>query len=664
MPAEQDYDPEATPAAPWNVHTTLATVAGTEPVVRSLERDALGSRPRPVRVGQYRVIEELGRGGMGVVYLAETSWGRRVALKMVTSALESLQVLARFRQESQILAMMRHPNIADVYDVGVTSDGGAYFAMEHIAGDAITTFADEHRLDVRQRVELFIPVCDAAEHAHAKGIVHRDLKPSNILVKSNGKPIPIVIDFGVAKSLPGSLAPPEAEVLQADRWAGTRGYMSPEQLRGDADIDPRADIFSMGVVLYELLTGARPWAVDELSLDRLRRSVTETIPTRPSRCLLESIAAGSRRSRGFTPVPNAWTVSRQLREDLDFTIMKCLHPDRRKRYDSAAALRDDLVRYLHGLPVFAHPPTIRYRLIKFTRRRRWQLATILLSALLLATVVGVWPAVVAPAVVALIAFAVGLAVGLPDYASAAASPVPTLRMAIASIVGMVIMLTVPQIVNSQDSSLPDVQALIGQSSFHAQIIAPTDPTVRRSLDATLGCTLSHPGEVLLKEAFRLSAAITVSPKGGPSSASADQSLVATRILGTQAVSMTLSLAGADVAPTGANRTASDRAFWWSVSAANCGQQAGFLTAEIDSTRLNPPNSTDPIVLASMEQDRIPFTITVRDRTKDWLTWLGLYAGGAIVLAQVTAALYKGYCFLAERWRLAKIRRAPKIIRDV
>jgi serine/threonine protein kinase/WD40 repeat protein len=340
------------------------------------------------QVGPYHLLGPLGEGGMGVVYLAEQHEPvrRRVALKVIRPGMGDDHALARFEQERQALALMDHPNIARVLDAGATADGRPYFVMELVQGAPITDFCDEHRLAPRQRLELFAQVCAAVQHAHQKGIIHRDLKPNNILVALyDGKPVPKVIDFGLAKALEGRLT---EHTLNTGYGAvvGTLPYMSPEQAGpGGQDVDTRTDVYSLGVVLYELLTGATPVDRQQLRGDLLEvlRLIREEDPARPS----SRVGAAAERAevaqrRGTEPAK----LARLVRGDLDWVVMRALEKDRRRRYQSAAELGRDVEHYLKDEPVEAGPPGAAYRLRKFVRRNRG--AVLAAVGVLLALLVG------------------------------------------------------------------------------------------------------------------------------------------------------------------------------------------------------------------------------------------------------------------------------------
>jgi WD40 repeat protein/serine/threonine protein kinase/tetratricopeptide (TPR) repeat protein len=329
-------------------------------------------------IGPYKLVQQIGEGGMGAVFLAEQTQPvqRRVAVKVIKPGMDSRQVLARFDAERQALALMDHPNIARVLDAGATERGRPFFVMELVKGVPITTYCDEHRLTPRERLELFVPVCEAVQHAHQKGVIHRDLKPSNVLVALyDSKPVPKVIDFGVAKAA-GPKLTERTLCTELGAVVGTLEYMSPEQAQlNQLDIDTRSDIYSLGVLLYELLTGSTPLQPRRLkpaALLEALRLIREEEPQRPSTRLsttaeLPSIAA----NRGLEPKK----LSGLVRGELDWIVMKCLEKDRNWRYETAGALARDVERYLHDEPVQACPPSAWYRLRKFARRNKAALAT-------------------------------------------------------------------------------------------------------------------------------------------------------------------------------------------------------------------------------------------------------------------------------------------------
>jgi serine/threonine protein kinase/tetratricopeptide (TPR) repeat protein len=344
-------------------------------------------------IGPYRLLQQIGEGGMGTVFMAEQAYPvqRKVALKLIKAGTDNRQVIARFEAERQALALMDHPNIAKVLDGGTSPprEGGGgrpYFVMELVKGVPITRYCDEHHLTPEERLELFIPVCHAVQHAHQKGIIHRDLKPSNVMVCIyDGKPVPKVIDFGVAKAT-GPKLTERTLFTEFGAIVGTLEYMSPEQAVLDQlDIDTRSDIYSLGVLLYELLTGSTPLErkrITQVAILELLRLVREQEAPRPSTRLstteeLPSIAA----NRGTEPRK----LSGQLRGELDWIVMKSLEKDRARRYETASAFAADVLHYLHDEPVLAGPPGAGYRVRKFVRRNR---GPVLASSLVLLALLG------------------------------------------------------------------------------------------------------------------------------------------------------------------------------------------------------------------------------------------------------------------------------------
>jgi serine/threonine protein kinase/tetratricopeptide (TPR) repeat protein len=357
--------------------------------------------PAPDEIGPYRLRSTLGEGGFGIVYLAEQiePVRRRVALKIIKPGMDSKAVIARFEAERQALAMMDHPSVAKVFDGGVTDRGLPYFVMELVEGEPITEFCDRNRLTLKDRIELFIRVCDAVQHAHTKGVIHRDLKPSNILVAydHDGRAQPKVIDFGVAKALHQQLT--EATIFtQQGQLVGTPEYMSPEQAEmGATGIDTRADVYSLGVLLYELLTGMRPFDLRQIALAEMQRVIRETEPAKPSTRL--STAGDDEAATRIAQArrTDLRTLPRRLRGDLDWVVMRCLEKDRERRYDTANALSIELRRYLDDEPVLAGPPSAGYRIGKFVKRNRVGVLVggLVAAALFAAAVVSVAFAVVA-----------------------------------------------------------------------------------------------------------------------------------------------------------------------------------------------------------------------------------------------------------------------------
>lgn len=322
-------------------------------------------------IGPYQLIEAIGAGGMGEVWLAEQTRPvrRRVALKLIKAGMDTAEVVARFASERQALALMDHPGIAKVLDAGATPQGRPYFAMEYITGTPITQYCDQHRLTLRQRLQLFVQVCEAVQHAHQKAVIHRDLKPSNILVSEvDGKPAPRIIDFGVAKALSQSLTA-DSELTQVGMILGTPAYMSPEQASSSGvDVDTRTDVYSLGVVLYELLVGVRPLDFEGLPLNEMLRRSREAETPRPSTKLRalgnESSFTAEERGSDLT------TLARQLRGDLDAIALKALEKDRSRRYGTPSELAADILRYLNNQAVLAVAPSLAYRGRKFARRHR------------------------------------------------------------------------------------------------------------------------------------------------------------------------------------------------------------------------------------------------------------------------------------------------------
>ncbi len=355
-------------------------------------------RPGTV-VGPYKLLEQIGQGGFGVVFMAEQQrpMRRKVALKILKPGMDSKQVIARFEAERQALALMDHPNIARVLDGGETGSGRPYFVMELVRGFPVTQFCDDNRLPVAERLELFIHVCQAVQHAHVKGIIHRDLKPSNILVTlHDGIPVVKVIDFGIAKAL-GQQLTDKTLFTNFAQFVGTPLYMSPEQAEmSGLDVDTRSDIYSLGVLLYELLTGTTPFDRDRLrtaSYDEIRRIIREEEPARPSKRLSSLGPALTQVSARRNCDPRR--LSRLFRGELDWIVMKALEKDRNRRYDTASALAADVQHYLHGEPIQACPPTATYKLRKYARKHRkaFLLATGFMALLVVGAGISAWQAV-------------------------------------------------------------------------------------------------------------------------------------------------------------------------------------------------------------------------------------------------------------------------------
>jgi serine/threonine protein kinase/WD40 repeat protein len=343
-----------------------------QPVIQP-EAAIVGEGPGSV-IGRYKLLEQIGEGGLGRVFMAEQTEPvrRTVALKIIKAGMDTREVIARFEAERQALALMDHPNIARVLDGGATETGRPYFVMELVKGIPITEYCDQNELSTADRLQLFMKVCHAVQHAHQKGIIHRDLKPTNILVTLiDGEAVPKVIDFGVAKALGQKLT--EKTLFTAFRqMIGTPAYMSPEQAQlSGVDVDTRSDIYSLGVLLYELLTGVTPFDQEMLhkaALDEVRRLIRETEPPKPSTRLrtLGDKLTDVAKHRHADPA----ALPRLLRGDLDWIVMRCLEKDRQRRYETANGLAEDVERHLEHQPVEASPPSMVYRARKFIRRHR------------------------------------------------------------------------------------------------------------------------------------------------------------------------------------------------------------------------------------------------------------------------------------------------------
>jgi eukaryotic-like serine/threonine-protein kinase len=365
-------------------------------------------------IGPYKLLEQIGEGGFGVVFMAEQTEPvrRKVALKILKAGMDTRQVVARFEAERQALAIMDHPNIAKVFDGGSTPSCRPFFVMELVKGMPITEFCDQNHLTPRQRLELFIPVCQAVQHAHQKGIIHRDLKPSNVLVsRHDSTPVPKIIDFGIAKALGQELTDKTLFTAIA-HMVGTPLYMSPEQAgMSDLDIDTRSDIYSLGVLLYELLTGTTPFDRDRFkkaAYDEIRRIIREEEPPKPSTRLSSlsgRLAPREDSKEGTLTTSSLASVAAQrhtepakltklVRGELDWIVMKALEKDRNRRYETANGFAMDVQRYLADEPVQACPPSAMYRFRKFARRNKAALVTaaVVVAALLAGTALAAWQA--------------------------------------------------------------------------------------------------------------------------------------------------------------------------------------------------------------------------------------------------------------------------------
>jgi serine/threonine protein kinase/tetratricopeptide (TPR) repeat protein len=371
-------------------------VGGEEPEVGS----ARTAQEQPVSeglgtiIGPYKLLQQIGEGGMGTVFMAEQIQPvqRKVALKIIKPGMDSRQVIARFEAERQALALMDHPNIARVIDAGSTDSGRPYFVMELVKGIPITRYCDDHHLTPKQRLELMLPVCHAVQHAHQKGVIHRDLKPSNVLVADyDDRPVPKVIDFGVAKAA-GPKLTDQTLFTEFGQLVGTLEYMSPEQAKLNAlDIDTRSDIYALGVMLYELLTGTTPFdrkRLSEAAFDEMLRIIREEEPPRPSTRLSES--KDSLPSISALRQTEPARLTKLVTGELDWIVMKALEKDRSRRYETANGFAADVQRFLADEPVLACPPSASYRLRKLVRRNKGRvLAAGLLILVLLAGITAV-----------------------------------------------------------------------------------------------------------------------------------------------------------------------------------------------------------------------------------------------------------------------------------
>ena len=390
-PVEMPETFDSNPVPPFPVNHLGQTKIESKPdaLAQSTAHFDSTDQPAILVAGRYTLLRKIGEGGMGEVWCAKQSEPvkRNVALKLIKKGMDSKAVVSRFEQERQALAVMDHPNIARVYDGGMTDQGQPFFAMELVSGKPLVDYADKEKLTTEERLQLFVLICNAVQHAHQKGIVHRDLKPANILVTTiDGKPVPKVIDFGVAKATGGRLTD-DSMGTQFGAIVGTLEYMAPEQAGyAGFDIDTRADIYSLGVVLYELLTGLRPFDRERLKkagLSEMIRVIKEDEPSKPSTRLSTSDSLPATAAvRRIEPK----RLTALLRGELDWVVMKCLEKQRERRYETASGLARDIQRYLANEIVEARPPSRSYRLKKFVSKYRGQVISA--SLVLLALVVG------------------------------------------------------------------------------------------------------------------------------------------------------------------------------------------------------------------------------------------------------------------------------------
>ena len=382
----------------------LARPTADAGVTETRGSEQLGERPGTT-IGRYKLLQRIGEGGFGVVYMAEQQEPvrRKVALKIIKLGMDTKQVIARFEAERQALAMMDHPSIARVFDAGATDTGRPYFVMELVKGVPVTEYCDTNNLSTKERLDLFMPVCNAIQHAHQKGIIHRDIKPSNVMVTlHDGKPVPKVIDFGIAKATDHRLTE-KTLFTEYHQFIGTPAYMSPEQAEmSGLDVDTRTDIYSLGVLLYELLTGTTPFdpnSLREAAYGEIQRIIREVEPPKPSTRLSSLASEPGAQATGSEPPPSAGadiergrtarakardsvqdiarhrrtdpsTLSKLIRGDLDWIVMKALEKDRTRRYETANEFAKDVERHLANEPIIASPPGVTYKLRKFIKRNR------------------------------------------------------------------------------------------------------------------------------------------------------------------------------------------------------------------------------------------------------------------------------------------------------
>jgi serine/threonine protein kinase len=390
IPKVEDYVARH-PALAERIRKVLSAV-GVMEQTRTFDFAPAGEGPGSI-IGRYKLLERIGEGGFGVVYMAEQQHPvrRKVALKVIKPGIDTGQVIARFEAERQALALMEHENIAKVLDAGATDSGRPYFVMELVHGVPITDFCDKHRLPPRERLELFVEVCRAVQHAHTKGIIHRDIKPTNVLVTLHeGVPVPKVIDFGVAKAT-GQQLTEKTLFTNFAQMIGTPLYMSPEQAEMTGiDVDTRSDVYSLGVLLYELLTGTTPLDKERLkraTFEEVRRIIREEEPPRPS-ARLSKMGAEALGMSATQRQSDARQLGRLVRGELDWIVMKALEKERARRYETASALAADVQCYLRDEPVEACPPSAWYRFRKFARRRKAVLGVVSGIALMVCIATG------------------------------------------------------------------------------------------------------------------------------------------------------------------------------------------------------------------------------------------------------------------------------------
>src|SRR2546426_5757701 len=358
-------------SAPDSIHRLIA---GGDSPTETVPAETLTEKAGD-KIGRYKLLQQIGEGGCGAVYMAEQEEPvrRRVALKVIKLGMDTKNVIARFEAERQALALMDHPNIAKVLDAGATETGRPYFVMERVRGIKLTDYCDQNNLATRERLDLFIKVCQAIQHAHQKGIIHRDIKPSNLLVTlHDGVPVPKVIDFGIAKATQGELTEKTLHT-QLNQFIGTPAYMSPEQAEmSGLDIDTRSDIYSLGVLLYELLTGKTPFDQKKLleaGLEGMRQMIRNEEPVRPS-TRVSSLLGEERTTTAKRRGADAPRLIHLLRGDLDWIVMKCLEKDRTRRYETANGLAMDIQRHFSNEPVIARPPSKFHRFDRLVRRNK------------------------------------------------------------------------------------------------------------------------------------------------------------------------------------------------------------------------------------------------------------------------------------------------------